>query len=867
MPGARRQPRFLSKSTTLGGGGGSLTPAAMPTNFLIGSDTIPNFARLYNTYTTRSGNWSDGSLWSTGHVPTVGEIAVVVPSATVTYNVISSDSLPAVAIQAGGMLTFATSATTKMTVRNLMVFDGGTLNIGTDSAPVTGLAEIVFPNVPLPTFANDPYEWSNGLLTLGDSIGCTFNACGSTRDGFYQLATDPVTGNSSVTINTAAAGWRVGDILLVSDSRYLNLTIRQPSYTFHGETVTVSGVSSDSKTFALSAPLAYDHPSDGIDPTNKGHVGNLTRNVVFRSADSSTATVRGHAAFLHMTDLMVCHCRFQDLGRTTWQVPTDEPIFPSTPATNKKGRYPVHMHHMKMMDGQSSPTFTVQSNVVIDQNLPGGARAGLKQWGINTHGSHFGLIQDNVVFNYGGAGISTEDGSETGNLFNHNWVCLSDGTGDKSSDGQAGDGFWFRGPLNRITNNVASSMGYGYVGSSFGLNYQFAQNVAGTLTPVPSFAGQPQNQWSSVNLNLQSLVQFEDNQTYSTPYGMALWFVGMPYAYAGGPSDSYNFGAPESVLLNWRIWAVYQKGMYPYPCQHITIRNGQVHGDMTYAPYEGVSGVNAGDYSLANFQMLNCSLRGLGNGWEPSTASWGEQVIGNCTFQCADYAIGVDMPWSVAGGQVFQNLYTDSAPLVLNVNNCTFGTVPGGATNRSFWMQIRSPASGADLRAPIQLYVTDFNQTPGNDFRVWFDESVPSRVLEQSIPFDLLGSVSSGLTNQQNHDSFGYSFGGYLLPATGTSTVAGIKGHIQSSSVTVTSPTNGGSSGVNITINGACGGFIGGVEASFNGGSYATIHTVLSGDSTYSGTLSGQAPGNGVLTVRSKNAPNVDKTVTNLTVS
>ncbi len=868
MPGKRRHPRFLSKSSSLPGSAGNLTPAAMPDNFVLGSDTIPNFAKNYTTYTRRSGNWSDPSLWSTGHVPVAGEIAVVVPSATVVYNVVSSDSLPAVAIQAGGTLTFATSATTKMTVQNLMLFDGGTLNIGTDSAPVTGLAEVVFPNVPLPAFASDPYEWSNGLLTLGDTIGCMFNACGSTRDGFHQLAVDPVAGNSSVTLNAAAAGWRVGDTLLVADTRYLNQTIRQPSYAFHGETPTISGVSADSKTFALSAPLAYDHPPDGIDSTNKGHVGNLTRNVVFRSVDSASTTVRGHVAFLHGSVVMVCHSRFQNLGRTTWTVPTDEPILPSTPAVNKKGRHPCHTHHLMGM-GSDTPLFTIQSNVVVDEYMPSNTVAGLKQWGINIHYTHYGLIQDNVVFNMGGAGISTEDGNETKNRFNHNWVCLSNGTGDKASIGQAGDGFWFRGSNNYVTNNVASSMGYGNVGSSFGLNFQLAENTSPfTTRNVPTAPGQPEDQWTPVVLNLQGVLQFEDNTAYSTPYGMATWFVGMPYAYGGGTAADNTFTAPTSTFLRCKMWSVYQEGMYPYPCQNFTLDGCQVHADNDWAPFDNVAGVNAGDYTLANFRMLNCSLRGLGNAWAPSTASWGTQVIGNCTFQCAVFGVGVDMPWSVSGGAVFTDLYSDSVPLVINVDNCLFLDVPGVSTAKTFYMQIRGDYNSADVIAHIQVYATDHQQTPGNDFRVWFSDSTPTFVLPQSdsITTRTLGSPSPGLTNQQNHDSFGLSFAGYLTPS-GTSTVSTIKGRIESSSITVTSPTSGGSSGTNITINGACGGFVGALEASFNGGSYATIDTILSGDSSYSGTLGGQAPGNGVLTVRSKNAPNVDKTVTNLTVS
>ena len=85
------------------------------------------------------------------------------------------------------------------------------------------------------------------------------------------------------------------------------------------------------------------------------------------------------------------------------------------------------------------------------------------------HRSHYGLIQDNVVYNTRGAGIATEDGSESFNVFDHNFSVqspgrsasrMSAGYGGSLPDlGVVGAGFWFRGPNNYIRNNVAANAG------------------------------------------------------------------------------------------------------------------------------------------------------------------------------------------------------------------------------------------------------------------------------------------------------------------------------------------------------------------------------------------------------------------------
>ena len=180
------------------------------------------------------------------------------------------------------------------------------------------------------------------------------------------------------------------------------------------------------------------------------HVGNLTRNVIVRS-ESATGT-RGHMIATHMADVDIRYALFKDLGRTTYQ--------PLNTTTNHIGRYPIHMHHLSgpMATPANGYQFTLLGNAV-----DGGSAETKFKWGITVHGSHYGSIKDNVVYNYNGASIATEDGSESFNVFDHNFALRGIGEPNNSVSearmamGTEGVGFWFRGPNNFVKNNVAAN--------------------------------------------------------------------------------------------------------------------------------------------------------------------------------------------------------------------------------------------------------------------------------------------------------------------------------------------------------------------------------------------------------------------------
>ena len=136
-------------------------------------------------------------------------------------------------------------------------------------------------------------------------------------------------------------------------------------------------------------------------------MGNLTRNVIVRS--ENPAATRGHSLYTHRSTVAIQYTQFQDLGRTR--------ATPLNASSNHIGRYPLHIHHLlgPVNPSNTGYQFTVEGNAINDS----------LKWPIAVHGSHYGLVKRNVVFGGAqltGAGIAVEDGTETENLIEENFV-------------------------------------------------------------------------------------------------------------------------------------------------------------------------------------------------------------------------------------------------------------------------------------------------------------------------------------------------------------------------------------------------------------------------------------------------------------
>ena len=392
------------------------------------------------------------------------------------------------------MLRFSVGQSTRLRVGTLIVLPNGVLEVGTAAAaiPASLTAEIIIRDIALnPT--GDPNQYGTGLLSIDGSI--SLHGAIKTPT-FVRTAIEPRAGHSTLSLERPVAGWQVGDRIFVPDTRQVPVDHWfNPGYALQIEERTVQGISGDGKTITLSSPLSFDHrgarDADGT-PTLVGgtvrllpHVGNLTRNVIVRS--ENPAGTRGHTLLTHRSNVSIQYAQFQDLGRTR--------ATPLDAVSNHIGRYPLHIHQLW---GPANPANTGYQFLVV-----GNAVNDSLKWPIAVHGSHYGLIRQNVVFGGSqltGAGIAIEDGTETENRFEENFVAnirgsinpresgpsISDGT----TPGSAAECFWAAGFNNRFINNVAASCRNPVQQIVSGPGWKFIVPAAPYTAPTRAFAAQ-----------------------------------------------------------------------------------------------------------------------------------------------------------------------------------------------------------------------------------------------------------------------------------------------------------------------------------------------------------------------------------------
>ncbi len=200
-------------------------------------------------------------------------------------------------------------------------------------------------------------------------------------------------------------------------------------------------------------------------PYENGMLGHVTRNVVFKSEEPDTLMKRGHVALQLMTNATIKYAAFEEMGRTTNELLADTSRDANrnviTVGANHRGRYALHMHHLRA-------PFELTGNVVYTPS-------GNLRWGMTMHDC-MGTIEKNIVVFHGGAGIATELSTEYGTITNNIVFGVGGGTGlidpiggrvgAKYDFGHGGMGYWIAGVSIVFTNNLADGF---FAGSAFSM--------------------------------------------------------------------------------------------------------------------------------------------------------------------------------------------------------------------------------------------------------------------------------------------------------------------------------------------------------------------------------------------------------------
>lgn len=650
-----------------------------------------------------SGAWSDSRTWSTGRIPSARARVVIASGHQVMYDIVSDDAVACVEVR--GRLVFSTTERTRLPVGTLMVLEDGFLEVGRSDAPVasTVTAEIVIADQPSDT-ERDPGQVGTGLIVLG-----TLRMHGSLkRPTFVRARREPLAAGTTLELETSVDGWRPGDELVIPDTRQLRADERGSHFRSQTERVRIAAVAGNTVTLAM--PLAFDHKGarGGAGQVELlPHVGNLTRNVIVRS-ESPTGT-RGHTMFVSRADVDLRYVEFKDLGRTTMAA-LDNTQFDSEGRAlrigkNQIGRYAVHFHHTfgpKRPQGNGHQ-FTMVGNAV----------RGAPKWGITVHRSHHGLIQDNIVFDTRGAGIVTEDGSESFNVFDHNLSiqsaarrgpAIEGGYASALDVGGDGAGFWFRGPNNYVRGNVAAAVEK--------LGFALPAASLGTVR-VPAFKGADTSKAvESVPLDTADapMLEFAGNEAYGAIQ------IGLQSVWNG-------------TISKFIVWHASHQGVSTTPPATIAIDELTVRGDPTVlaSPAEKPVGAWISNYLSKQISLTRADVQGMRVGilspffYDQTPRAGrgpGSLVVENGFFR-NQIGISVATAYTEPGGRPVKRAVVRRSAFAPLEAPAGGGAAASTAISMNYEMTPRDPKP----RDPI--LVVDYNKQPGRDFKVYYSHEAP----------------------------------------------------------------------------------------------------------------------------------------------
>jgi hypothetical protein len=680
-------------------------------------DTIPIFSASPTKQSVQNGAWSSSSTWSPAGVPTSADKVRI--AHTVTYDSTTGDAA-VIGIDAGGTLQFSTTQTTQLRVGTLQVLPSGALEIGTAANPIPAnlTATIIIKNVALNTSV-DPDQFGTGLISINGRV----TIHGAVKSPTWtRTDVEPRAGHTTLTLKNAVAGWQVGDTVFLPDTR-------QPApadwfnanYSLQIEKRTITAISADRKTVTLNSALSFDHrgardatsgnPATVLPDGTKllPHVGNLSRNVVIRSETPSGT--RGHTLLTSRSDVDIRYAQFQDLGRTR--------TAPLSASTNHIGRYPLHLHHLwgPVNPSNSGFQFEVVGNAVNDS----------LKWPIAVHGSHYGYIKQNVVYGgdqMTGSGIAVEDGTETENLFEENFVAYitsnieprnsGPDTADGTTPGSAAECFWAAGFNNRFVNNVAASCRNTKQQIVSGPGWKFITKAQTQTVKNPRFRGADMTLTSdtiSVIHQHQPVIEFRGNEVYGlAPDGLTFWQLGTN-GYDGRPA---NMGI--SLVQDFKVWNTYEGAIYNYPSNRMVVDGLVYRVDPTVSAANNswAAAIASEDYRTIDFTIRNSSIH-AGYIFERNLDPLGVMRFENNQAVIAQSGFYFETPDTFG---TFASRSGLSVDFVLRNN--VIQAWPGRSLVPIRFVHAASGAH-AQPNEPFRVWVYDYQGQAGNNFRAYFN--------------------------------------------------------------------------------------------------------------------------------------------------
>jgi hypothetical protein len=138
--------------------------------------------------------------------------------------------------------------------------------------------------------------------------------------------------------------------------------------------------------------------------------------------------------------------------------------------------------------------------------LIGNVISGGEKWGLALHDTHYGLVSENVIYNSPGSGLVLEDGTESFNVIEQNFVgrigsAVTEGV-TTAGDPALSSGFWLRSINSYVRDNVAANVDF--------VGFIFFPKGLGQVK-IPAFPGQQPPYTGIIHSNKDPLLQFDNN--------------------------------------------------------------------------------------------------------------------------------------------------------------------------------------------------------------------------------------------------------------------------------------------------------------------------------------------------------------------
>nr|XP_023401443.1 fibrocystin-L [Loxodonta africana] len=415
--------------------------------------------------------WSSNFSWGGKSPPEEGSLAVITKGQTILLDQ-STPILKMLLIQ-GGTLIFD-EADIELQAENILITDGGILQIGTEASPFQHKAVITLHghlrSPELPIYGAKTLAVREGVLDLhGLPVPVIWT----------RLAQTAKAGERTLVLQEAVT-WKAGDDIVIASTGHRHSQREN-------EKRTIASVSADGVNITLTNPLNYSHLGttvtlpDGTLFEARAEVGILTRNILIKGSGNVEWNDKIPACpdefdtgeFATQTCLqgkfgeeigsdqfggcIMFHAPVPGANMVTGRIEYVE-VFHAGQAF-RLGRYPIHWHLLGDLQFKS-----YVRGCAIHQTYN---RA------VTIHNTHHLLIERNIIYDIKGGAFFIEDGIEHGNILQYNLAIFVQQSTSLLNDDVTPAAFWVTNPNNTIRHNAAAG------GTHFGFWYRMNNHPDG----------------------------------------------------------------------------------------------------------------------------------------------------------------------------------------------------------------------------------------------------------------------------------------------------------------------------------------------------------------------------------------------------